>query len=129
VRRSELEAARRDLEILVGHARRKGWRGRVEIGEHLLEILLGRSPALLERLHAKILEPLGREENTELARTLRMFVACRYDRTATSSTLHIHRNTLAYRLRRIEQATGLDLASPRDLAAVYAAMQADAASG
>jgi DNA-binding PucR family transcriptional regulator len=30
--------------------------------------------------------------------------------------LHVHRNTLAYRLRQIEEITGLNLGSSRDLA-------------
>ena len=45
------------------------------------------------------------------------------DRTAASAALHIHRNTLAYRLRRIEAITGLDLASPRDLARAHIACE------
>jgi len=39
--------------------------------------------------------------------------------------LHIHRNTLAYRLRRIEEIAGVDLGSPRDLACTYLALAAE----
>jgi DNA-binding PucR family transcriptional regulator len=48
-------------------------------------------------------------------------VACRLDRGATSAALHVHRNTLAYRLRRIQELADLDLDDPRDLACVYLA--------
>jgi hypothetical protein len=120
-----LRAARSDVEIVLAFARETGLSGRVDVGEHLLELALGRSPDLLARLRSAILEPLARERATELEPTLRAFVGCRFERGAASEALHIHRNTLAYRLRRIEQITGLDLASPRDLAAVYAALQAD----
>jgi DNA-binding PucR family transcriptional regulator len=44
------------------------------------------------------------------------------DRGATSAALHVHRNTLAYRLRRIQEIAGLDLDDPRDLARVYLAL-------
>jgi carbohydrate diacid regulator len=40
------------------------------------------------------------------------------DRAATSAALGVHRNTLAYRLRRIEELAGIDLNRPRDAAAV-----------
>jgi DNA-binding PucR family transcriptional regulator len=89
--------------------------------DHLLEILMGRSPRLAARLRAKVLEPLAGNEHGELLRTLHVLVACRFDRGATSAALHVHRNTLAYRLRRIQEIAGLDLDDPRDLACVYLA--------
>ena len=55
-------------------------------------------------------------------RTLRTLVSCGFDRAATSAQLHVHRNTLSYRLGRIEEITGLDLDSPRDAATVYLAI-------
>ena len=54
-------------------------------------------------------------------RTLQTLVRCRCDRSVASAALNVHRNTLAYRLRRIEEITGLDLDNPRDLACVYLA--------
>lgn len=125
VPRGELAAAREDVLLLAEHARRAGLTGRLEAEEHLLEILLARSPRLLARLRERVLAGLDADEDGELAHTLRMLVACRLERTAASAALHIHRNTLAYRLRRIERITGLDLASPRDLACVYAALASD----
>jgi hypothetical protein len=119
--RDELADARDDLVALVERGRRLGLRGRVHAEDHLLEILMGRSPRLAARLRAKVLEPLGGREHRELLRTLHALVACRFDRGATSAALHVHRNTLAYRLRRIQEIAGLDLEDPRDLACVYLA--------
>jgi hypothetical protein len=119
----ELLAAREELAVLLEHARRVGLVGRVTVAEHLLEILLDSSPRLSRRLRERVLAPLGDDEHGDLARTLETLFSCRFDRKATSAALHIHRNTLLYRLARIEEMTGLDLGSPRDLACLYAALQ------
>jgi PucR C-terminal helix-turn-helix domain len=121
--RGELAAAREDVALLVEFGRRAGLVGRISTEDHLLEILLARSPRLSRRLRDKVLAPLEQDEHGELKRTLQVLVACRFDRTATSAALHIHRNTLAYRVGRIEEITGLDLGSPRDLACVYMALE------
>ncbi|MGO9320809.1 MAG: PucR family transcriptional regulator [Solirubrobacteraceae bacterium] len=123
--RSELAAAREEVILLAEHARRVGLRGRLNAEDHLLEILLGGSPRLAARLRERVLAPLTGEDHGDLALTLQTLLACRLDRTATSAALHVHRNTLAYRLKRIEQIAGLDLSSPRDLACVYAALATD----
>jgi hypothetical protein len=119
--RDELAEARDDLVALAEHGRRLGLRGRMHAEDHLLELLMGRSPRLVARLRAKVLEPLAGREHRELVRTLHVLVDCRFDRGATSAALHVHRNTLAYRLRRIQEIAGLDLDDPRDLACVYLA--------
>jgi hypothetical protein len=123
--RGELLAAREELTVLVEHARRVGLLGRLRAEDHLLEILLEHSPRLLARVRARVLAPLAGDEHGELAHTLRTLISCRLDRTAASAALHIHRNTLAYRLKRIEEITGLDLGSPRDLTCVYVALTSE----
>jgi DNA-binding PucR family transcriptional regulator len=99
--------------------------GCLKTERHLLEILLAGSPRLAGRMRAQVLEPLAEEDRGELAHTLRALIERRLDRTATSAALHVHRNTLAYRLKRIEEITGLDLGSPRDLTSVYASLASD----
>jgi DNA-binding PucR family transcriptional regulator len=99
--------------------------GCLKTERHLLEILLAGAPRLAGRMRAQVLEPLAEEDRGELAHTLRALIECRLDRTATSAALHVHRNTLAYRLKRIEEITGLDLGSPRDLTSVYASLASD----
>jgi PucR C-terminal helix-turn-helix domain len=123
--RGELADGLAEVIALAEHGREVGLAGRLTAEDHLLEILLGRSPQLAARLRARVLGALAEHDRGELARTLRTMIACRLDRTAASEALHVHRNTLAYRLRRIEEITGLDLASPRDLACVYMALAKD----
>jgi hypothetical protein len=121
-RRGELAAAREELDVLIAHGLRMGLLGRLKAEDYLLETLVGRSPRLAARLKENVLTPLADDDHGKLAETLRTFLGCRFDRTATSKALNVHRNTLAYRLGRIEQITGLDLGSPRDLARVYLAV-------
>ena len=119
--REDLAEARDELVLLAEHGRRCGLRGRLRAEDHLLEILLGNSPRMAARLRERVLGPLADPPQGELLRTLHALVSRQFDRAATSAALHVHRNTLAYRLRRIEQITGLDLDHPRDLALVYLA--------
>jgi len=54
-----------------------------------------------------------------LLRTLQCWFACDESSAATAAALHIHRNTLDYRLRRVEALTGLDLARSEDRLLLY----------
>jgi hypothetical protein len=123
--RNELAEGREELVLLAERGRRLGLRGRMRAEDHLLEILMGRSPRLAARLRARVLDSLATPAHGDLMRTLRVLVRCRCDRSATSAALNVHRNTLAYRIRRIEEITGLDLDNPRDLACTYLAVGMD----
>jgi hypothetical protein len=123
--RGEVAGALEEVVVLAGHGREMGLVGRLTAEDHMLEILLARSPQLAARLRERVLGRLAEHDRGEFVRTLRTMIACRLDRTAASRALHVHRNTLAYRLKRIEEITGLDLASPRDLACVYMALAKD----
>lgn len=127
--REELAGAREELVRLAEHGRRLGLRGVIDAEDHLLELLALGSPGVAARLRVSVLGPLAGAEHAELRRTLETLLRCRFDRAATSAALHIHRNTLAYRLRRIEEVAGLDLASPRDLTRVYLALGLPASPG
>ena len=52
------------------------------------------------------------EHNGELVDTLEGFFACHGNLSQTANRLHIHRNTLSYRLERIAAITRLDLDDP-----------------
>jgi DNA-binding PucR family transcriptional regulator len=116
-------AAREEVAVLAAHGRDAGLTGVLRVEEYLLEIVLGRSGALVDRLRARVLGPLAGIERGELVRTLQTLLRCHLDRTAASAQLHVHRNTLSYRLRRIEELSGLDLSRPRDVAYAYVALR------
>ena len=52
------------------------------------------------------------ERNAELVDTLETFFVCHGNQSQTAQQLHIHRNTLTYRLDRIAEITRLDLDDP-----------------
>ena len=73
-------------------------------------------------------QPLLRLERADrhgrpLRRTLDAWFANDGRAQATALALHIHRNTLDYRLRQIGEATGLDLTSTDDRLLLYIALQ------
>ncbi len=115
--RGELAEAREEVVLLAEHGRRHGLSGCLHTDDHLIELLVGRAPRTAERLRERLLAPLP----DELACTLRTLIDCRFDRGATSAALQIHRNTLTYRLGRIQAIVGIDLDDPRDLVQVYLA--------
>jgi hypothetical protein len=124
--RAALACVREDLQLLVDHGRRLRLAGVLTPTSHALELLLARSPRVAALLRERVLGPLGQAgEGADLLHTLRTLVRCGFDRARTSRMLHVHRNTLGYRIRRIEELAGLDLASPRDAACIYLALAAE----
>ncbi|MGH3275075.1 MAG: PucR family transcriptional regulator [Streptosporangiaceae bacterium] len=83
------------------------------------------SPAeLAEGIHPGILPLLGATSgHQDLVETLRAYFdnACHVQRTATQ--LHIHRATLYYRLRRVEELSTLDLSSGDDRLAAHLSLK------
>ncbi|MBC5635793.1 helix-turn-helix domain-containing protein [Ornithinibacillus sp. BX22] len=67
----------------------------------------------------KVLSPLDKEE--ALLNTLKVFLKNNLNLKATASELHIHINTLHYRLSRIEQLTGLNPKNTYTIAVFYIA--------
>lgn len=58
------------------------------------------------------LSVLGRydcKNHTELKKTLKEYLNCERNYVKTAARLYIHRNSLLYRLKRIEELTGIDL--------------------
>lgn len=53
-----------------------------------------------------------RKQKSDLVQTLEGFFACHGNSSQTANRLHIHRNTLTYRLERIAEITQLDLDDP-----------------
>ena len=57
----------------------------------------------------QILQQEDEENNTELYETLKMYFLCAHNVVETANALHIHRNTLIYRLKKIRELIGDDI--------------------
>lgn len=91
------------------------------LGDVLLEYQLTRPSDALAAL-AALLDPL--ERNPDLLATLRAYLDTDLDRRRTAAALHVHPNTLDYRLRRVVELTGLDPSTTRGLQLFGAALAA-----
>lgn len=87
----------------------------------VLEAQLAQPGVANDRL-VRLLAPLG--SRRELLTTLRAVIDARDNRRKAASALHVHPNTLAYRLRRIAEITGLDPADPEGMRVLSAALTA-----
>jgi hypothetical protein len=117
--RSVLSAALDDMRLLLSLARRDGLEGPIDGEDFLLEVLLARAPDLAASLVERVVGPLQayaeRRGDSGLLETLEAFLDCGLDRRRTAEQLHVHPNTLDYRLRRVAELTGLEPGKPRDL--------------
>jgi PucR C-terminal helix-turn-helix domain/GGDEF-like domain len=77
----------------------------------LLFGLLTSRPEQLQLLYRDTIAPLvvyDERYHTELVATLKTYLSENCNMNATASTMHAHRHTIAYRLERIRELTGLD---------------------
>ena len=88
--------------------------------------------ALLSVAPVETLVQSDREAQTEYIKTLVAFFENGFNIHNTADALHIHRNTLTYRLKRIKQFSGIDCETPRlssvDPLRVYIACRAHLSS-
>ena len=59
------------------------------------------------------IEAYDREHNSDLVRTLRVYFASNANTSEAADRLYLHRNSLPYRLARVQDLTGLDLKDHR----------------
>ncbi len=95
------------------------------LGDVLVEYAVLAQPSVTGLLAGKI-EPITR--NAVLLETLRALLAADGNRSRAATELIIHRSTLDYRLQRIEQLTGYDPTSVRQLQVLATALTAHAAT-
>ncbi|WP_199791106.1 MULTISPECIES: helix-turn-helix domain-containing protein [unclassified Streptomyces] len=95
--------------------------GLYRLADVLLDYQLSRPSVALEGL-ARLLQPL--EAKPELLYTLETYLRHGLDRRGSAAALHIHPNTVDYRIRRIARLTGLSPAVPGDLQHLTAALVA-----
>ncbi len=112
--RPRLAAALESLRILVGFADDTSRTGIITVRDFLPHLLLVQSPEIADDIVARVFGDLDGTEHTDLAATLRCLVANSFDRGATAAELIVHRNTVLYRIQRIQKLTGLDLQNPID---------------
>jgi len=86
----------------------------------LLEIMVRREPAIARQLVDRYLGELS----GELLTTLRTHLDQRLSLRATAAVLGVHKNTVSYRLHRVEELSGLDLHRPHDLSRLVVALEA-----
>ncbi|WIX78826.1 helix-turn-helix domain-containing protein [Amycolatopsis carbonis] len=96
-------AAQREGDVVVVPA--------AALGVHQL-LLAGASTDLRAALRRRLLGPLldyDAEQHSDLVRTVRVFLECSGSPTRAAKTLHIHVNTLRYRIGRAAELLGVDL--------------------
>ncbi|MFD4603850.1 PucR family transcriptional regulator [Streptomyces sp. NPDC058464] len=112
------QLARQVLDVVRAFGRPPGL---YRLPDVLLEYQLTR-PGEGRTALAALLEPLA--DHPDLAHTLDVYAASRFDRRGTAAALHVHPNTVDYRLRRVAHLTGLNPADPVDMQRLAAALAA-----
>ena len=123
---SELSIMLEEARFLVELGRELGLKGELKAEQFLPELLLANSTRLAEAVRRRVIGPLedyAERRESELIETLEAFVASGLDRRGTAERMHVHPNTLDYRLRRIQELTDLDLRRPGDLALITLALK------
>jgi hypothetical protein len=96
-----------------------------EVASH--ELLLATVPAgVLRPFRERLLGPLlayDDRHRAELLPTLREFLACSGSWNTCAAAMHVHVNTVRYRIRRIEELTGRDLSRLADQVDFFLALQ------
>ncbi|HWU23854.1 MAG TPA: helix-turn-helix domain-containing protein [Nocardioides sp.] len=98
----------------------------VRFEQHPLAVLLASSPDQARQLAEAVLGPvlaLPGEDRDVVIETARTWLAVGGSTSTAARELHVHRNTVRYRVRRLEEVTGRDLAQPVDAAELYVALE------
>jgi hypothetical protein len=96
-----------------------------EVASHVL--LLATVPDDVRRTYTqRVLGPVleqDRRNRSDLIATLQEFLACSGSWSRTAEALHLHVNTVRYRIERVEQLTGRDLSRLEDRVDVFLALK------
>jgi purine catabolism regulator len=97
-----------------------------DLGVYRLLVLLRETPELWEFYRATLaaLADYDHKQGAELLKTLDAFFANLGNLARTAEALHVHRNTLLYRLDRIGDISGLNLDDAEDRLALWLALKA-----
>jgi DNA-binding PucR family transcriptional regulator len=93
--------------------------------EQPLAILIASTPETARWYASRVLGEVvaNPDEHAVLLETARIWIAECGSTSAAADRLFLHRNTVRYRLRRLEQLTGRDLTKPADLAEIQVALE------
>ncbi|SFC38944.1 PucR family transcriptional regulator [Streptomyces aidingensis] len=123
--RGALEEARHARRLAAARGERVAGAGDEELASHVL--LLPFVPEEVRRVFtARLLDPLrdyDRRHRAELMPTLEAFLACDGSWTRCAGRLHVHVNTLRYRIGRIEELTARDLTRLEDRVDFFLALR------
>ena len=95
--------------------------------QRLLFVLSQESAEALHDFKERALGPViayDEQHGTQLLETLRTYIECDGDAQEVAERLHVHKQTVRYRLRRLTELTGLDVAKFEDAAQLYLAVSA-----
>jgi len=124
--RANLASALDDMRLLADLGRRLGRTGIIAVDELLPELLLASAPRVANALIQRVIGPLeaDRPQRTAyLIETLSVYLESGLDRRSAAKRLHVHPNTLDYRLRQVHELTTLDVHRPGDLVLVVLALR------
>jgi purine catabolism regulator len=94
----------------------------------LIDVLLsGADPAELRARVDLVLDPL--RDHPQLLETLVAYLSADQNINAAAEALHVHPNSLRYRLGRVEELLGRSLRSPATMADLYVALRAETRFG
>jgi DNA-binding PucR family transcriptional regulator len=109
--RGALDEARHAHEYALSRRARAYVVPAADLASHL-QLLAGVPVAVRRSFRDRLLGPLvayDREHGADLVHTLDEFLRCAGSWTRCAQQLHVHVNTLRYRIRRVEELTGRDL--------------------
>lgn len=98
----------------------------VRFADQALAMLVAGAPESAEMLARSVLAPvleLDAEDRNVLLETARTWLEAAGSTSTAAKKLHLHRNSVRYRLRRLEELTGRDLSDPVQAAEVYVALE------
>jgi purine catabolism regulator len=109
-----------------GAAARNLERERVRYGDEgslFLPRTLGEADMAAERVLGRVIS-YDAEHPTELVRSLAVFLEHNRSWLRSAEALHVHKQTLVYRMRRVEELTGRDLRDTADVVQLWLALRA-----
>ncbi|WP_026976144.1 PucR family transcriptional regulator [Alicyclobacillus contaminans] len=121
----ELDQAVRDIDATLQFAERACVTGVVRPRRHsgLTSLLLQLSEEQVYEWVYRTLGPILALEHADLLKTLRLYLLLNQNVTHAAKALFIHRNTLMYRLKHIEELLGMNLRNTAELSTVWAALE------